>query len=199
MLFWLFFLLGTLAVIMASQAVISSSCSIIKQSQSLGCFPYVKVLHTTRWVQGSIYIPEVNWILMVMCLAITTSFRYLNHVAIAYGTTSTTVALITSWIESLFINRVWHKHLVISVLFFLSFGVVESGDGLPYIGEPRTSQRWVVHSSPLGAFHLRNVRVELWHPKEVVVFVCVKIVPVGEVPRGSCRTQVIQTLPMHCP
>ncbi|KAI4338697.1 hypothetical protein MLD38_023723 [Melastoma candidum] len=235
-LFWPFFLLGTLAAIMASQAVISSSCSVIKQSHSLGCFPCVKVLHTTRWVQGRIYIPEVNWILMVLCLAITTSFRDLNHVAIAYGTASTTVALITSCIVSLVINLVWQKHLVISVLFFLSFGVVETvflssaylklpkGGWFPlllmalftfvmYVWNYGTRKRyyhdlhnkvpmkWILTNGPsLGV--LRVPGIGLFYTElasgipstfaqflsnlpalyQVVVFVCVKTVPVPHVP-----------------
>lgn len=71
--------------VIASQSAISGSCSIIKQSHALGCFPRVKVLHTSRWIEGQIYIPELNWILMVLCLAITFGFRNMDHIANAYG------------------------------------------------------------------------------------------------------------------
>lgn len=71
--------------VIASQSAISGSCSIIRQSRAWGCFPRIKVLHTSRWIEGQIYIPELNWILMVLCLAITVGFCDLNHIANAYG------------------------------------------------------------------------------------------------------------------
>ena len=83
--FWPVFLIATLAAVVGSQAVISATFSIIKQSQSLGCFPRVKILHTSNHICGQIYIPEINWILMILCLAITVGFRDTIMIGNAYG------------------------------------------------------------------------------------------------------------------
>lgn len=83
--YWPVFVVATLASVVASQAVISATFSIIKQCHALGCFPRVKVVHTSRWIYGQIYIPEINWILMVLCLAVTIGFRDTTFIGNAYG------------------------------------------------------------------------------------------------------------------
>ncbi|WOL10357.1 hypothetical protein Cni_G19112 [Canna indica] len=83
--FWPVFVISTLAAIVASQSVISATFSIVMQCHSLGCFPRVKIVHTSKWIHGQIYIPEINWILMVLCLAVTLGFRDTTIIANAYG------------------------------------------------------------------------------------------------------------------
>lgn len=78
-------MVATLAAVVGSQAVISATFSIVKQCQALGCFPRVKVVHTSRWIYGQIYIPEINWILMVLCVAVTVAFRDTTLIGNAYG------------------------------------------------------------------------------------------------------------------
>ncbi|KAM0065253.1 putative potassium transporter [Helianthus debilis subsp. tardiflorus] len=67
-------LIAILAAFVGSQAIITGTFSIIKQG-SLGCFPRVKIVHTNSKFHGQIYIPEINWILMTLCLAVTIGFR----------------------------------------------------------------------------------------------------------------------------
>ncbi|XP_039009868.1 potassium transporter 4-like [Hibiscus syriacus] len=69
--YWPVFVIATLAAIVGSQAIITATFSIIKQCHALGCFPRVKVVHTSKHIFGQIYIPEINWILMILTLAIT--------------------------------------------------------------------------------------------------------------------------------
>ena len=83
--FWPVFVVATLAAVVGSQAVISATFSIVKQCHALGCFPRVKVVHTSRWIYGQIYIPEINWILMVLCVAVTIAFRDTTLIGNAYG------------------------------------------------------------------------------------------------------------------
>ena len=83
--FWPVFVISSLAAIVASQSVISATFSIVKQCHSLGCFPRVKIVHTSRWIHGRIYIPEINWILMVLCLSVTLGFRDTTIIGNAYG------------------------------------------------------------------------------------------------------------------
>lgn len=74
-----------LASVVGSQAIISGTFSIINQSQSLGCFPRVKVVHTSDNIHGQIYIPEINWMLMILCIAVTIGFRDTKAIGNASG------------------------------------------------------------------------------------------------------------------
>lgn len=73
--FWPVFIIATLASIVGSQAIITATFSIVKQCHALGCFPRVKVVHTSKHIYGQIYIPEINWILMIITIAIAIGFR----------------------------------------------------------------------------------------------------------------------------
>lgn len=83
--FWPVFVVATLASIVGSQAVISATFSIIKQCQALGCFPWVKVVHTSNDIHGQIYIPEINWIMLVLTLSLTVGFQNTIEIGNAYG------------------------------------------------------------------------------------------------------------------
>lgn len=123
--FWPVFVVATLASVVGSQAVISATFSIIKQAQALGCFPRVKVLHTSNHICGQIYIPEVNWILMLLCLAITVGFRDTIMIGNAYGVAVITVMLVTTCLMSLVMVIVWQKSVFIALAFLLFFGSIE--------------------------------------------------------------------------
>lgn len=83
--FWPVFVIATLAAIVGSQAVITATFSIVKQCHALGCFPRIKVVHTSKHIYGQIYIPEINWILMILTLAITIGFQDTTLIGNAYG------------------------------------------------------------------------------------------------------------------
>ncbi|MCO5590960.1 hypothetical protein L7F22_044936 [Adiantum nelumboides] len=123
--FWPVFLVATLAAVVGSQAVISATFSIIKQSQSLGCFPRVKIMHTSNHIYGQIYIPEINWLLMVLCLAITVEFRDTIMIGNAYGLAVITVMFVTTFLMFLVMVIVWEKNVLIALVFFLFFGSME--------------------------------------------------------------------------
>ncbi|XP_008802111.2 probable potassium transporter 2 [Phoenix dactylifera] len=124
--FWPVFVLATLAAIVASQAIISATFSIVKQCHALGCFPRVKVVHTSRWIYGQIYIPEINWILMVLCLAVTMGFRDTTVIGNAYGIACITVMFVTTCLMALVIIFVWQRHVVLALLFLIFFGSIEA-------------------------------------------------------------------------
>lgn len=84
-LFWPVFVIATLAAMIASQAMISATFSCIKQSMALGCFPRLKIIHTSRKFMGQIYIPVVNWFLMIMCIVVVSIFQSTTDIANAYG------------------------------------------------------------------------------------------------------------------
>ncbi|QCD83812.1 KUP system potassium uptake protein [Vigna unguiculata] len=83
--YWPVFIVATLAAIVASQATITATFSIIKQALALGCFPRVKVVYTSKKFLGQIYVPDINWILMVLCIAVTAGFENQNQIGNAYG------------------------------------------------------------------------------------------------------------------
>jgi len=79
------FIVATFAAVIGSQAAISATFSIISQCCALSCFPKVKIVHTSSKICGQIYIPEINWMLMCLCLSVTIGFRDTNMIGHAYG------------------------------------------------------------------------------------------------------------------
>ncbi|KAJ3682897.1 hypothetical protein LUZ60_013124 [Juncus effusus] len=114
-----------LASVVGSQAIISGTFSIINQSQALSCFPRVKVVHTSEKVHGQIYIPEINWMLMILCIAVTVGFRDTKHISNASGLAVITVMLVTTCLTSLVIILCWHKPPILALIFLLFFGSIE--------------------------------------------------------------------------
>ncbi|KAJ0053358.1 hypothetical protein Pint_02490 [Pistacia integerrima] len=123
--FWPVFVIATLAAIVGSQAIITATFSIIKQCNALGCFPRVKVVHTSKNIYGQIYIPEINWILMILTLAITIGFQDTTLIGNAYGLACMTVILITTFLMALVIIFVWEKSIFLAAIFLLFFLFIE--------------------------------------------------------------------------
>lgn len=86
--FWPMFVVSTCAAIIASQAMISATYSMIRNAMALRCFPRVTVIHTSKKVQGQIYIPEINWTIMVLSICIVGGFRSTTQISHAYGATT---------------------------------------------------------------------------------------------------------------
>ncbi|XP_022739221.1 potassium transporter 4-like isoform X4 [Durio zibethinus] len=123
--FWPVFVIATLAAIVGSQAVITATFSIIKQCHALGCFPRVKVVHTSKHIYGQIYIPEINWILMILTLVITIGFQNTTLIGNAYGLACMTVMFITTFLMALVITFVWQKNILLAAMFLLFFWFIE--------------------------------------------------------------------------
>lgn len=84
--YWPIFIIATLAAIVASQSLISATFSVIKQSVVLDYFPRVKVVHTSSNKEGEVYSPEVNYILMILCVAVILIFGEGKDIGNAFGT-----------------------------------------------------------------------------------------------------------------
>nr|KAJ0220499.1 hypothetical protein LSAT_V11C200072240 [Lactuca sativa] len=115
--YWPMFVIATLAAVVASQATISATFSIIKQANALGCFPRVKVIHTSSKFLGQIYIPDINWILMVLCIVVTAGFKNKSQIGNAYGTAVVIVMLATTFIMILIMLLVWRCHWLLVLIF----------------------------------------------------------------------------------
>ncbi|CAL5398793.1 unnamed protein product [Camellia sinensis] len=123
---WPVLVIAILAAVVGSQAIITGTFSIIKQCSALGCFPRVKIVHTSSKVHGQIYIPEINWILMLSCLAVTVGFRDTKRMGNASGLAVITVMLVTTCLMSLVIVICWHRSVFLAISFIFFFGTIEA-------------------------------------------------------------------------
>ncbi|KAL9258132.1 Potassium transporter 8-like protein [Drosera capensis] len=119
-------IIAVLAPIVGSQSIITGTFSIIKQCQALGCFPRVKIVHTSSKMHGQIYIPEINWILMYLCLAVTIGFRDTKHMGNASGLAVITVMVVTTCLMALVIVLCWYRSIYLAIVFVLFFGTIEA-------------------------------------------------------------------------
>ena len=83
--FWPVFLIANIAALIASRAMTTATFSCVKQSTALGCFPRLKIIHTSRKFMGQIYIPVINWFLLVVCLVLVIFISNVNEIGNAYG------------------------------------------------------------------------------------------------------------------
>jgi len=88
--------LATAAAVIASQALISGSFSLARAAVQLGYFPRMKIVHTSGTSEGQIYVPEVNWGLLVACVTLVVGFGSSSRLAAAYGIAVTGTMSITS-------------------------------------------------------------------------------------------------------
>ncbi|PWZ57588.1 Potassium transporter 26 [Zea mays] len=124
-LFWPVFVVATLAAIVASQALISASFSIVRQSVALGCFPRVTMKHTSKKYEGRVYSPEINYFLMVACILITVGFKGGPEIGQAYGVAVIWVMLITTHLITVVMVIIWQLHSAIAWSFYVIFAAIE--------------------------------------------------------------------------
>ncbi|MBI5514253.1 MAG: potassium transporter Kup [Deltaproteobacteria bacterium] len=129
--------IATVATVVASQALISGAFSLTQQAVQLGYSPRVTIIHTSGEAEGQIYIPEVNRILMVSCVALVLAFQESSRLAAAYGVAVTGTMSITS-VLFFQLTRQWRWPLwksVALVALFLSFDLAFLGANLVKITE----------------------------------------------------------------
>uniref|UniRef100_A0A6N2MQY2 Potassium transporter n=1 Tax=Salix viminalis TaxID=40686 RepID=A0A6N2MQY2_SALVM len=124
-LYWPMFVVSVMASIIASQAMISGTFSIIQQSLALGCFPRVKIVHTSAKYEGQVYIPEVNYLLMVACVCVTLGFKTTTKIGNAYGIAVVFVMTLTSAFLVLIMLMIWKTNIFYVIVFVLTIGSVE--------------------------------------------------------------------------
>ncbi|KAL0457970.1 UNVERIFIED_CONTAM: Potassium transporter 5 [Sesamum latifolium] len=124
-LYWPMFIVAVLASIIASQAMISGTFSIIQQSLSLGCFPRVKIVHTSTKYQGQVYVPEINYLLMLACIFVTLGFRTTTKIGNAYGIAVVFVMTLTSAFLVLIMIMIWKTHILLIIAYALIIGTIE--------------------------------------------------------------------------
>ena len=112
--------LAACATVIASQAVISGTFSMVRQGIQLGYLPRARVLHTSREIEGQIYLPTVNFMLFVAVMAAVLVFRSSENLGGAYGIAVSGTMLLTTVLMLVVAWHNWHW----SVLRLLAFGLV---------------------------------------------------------------------------
>jgi KUP system potassium uptake protein len=122
--------LATAAAVIASQAIISGAFSLTMQAIQLGYSPRLKVNYTSARIIGQIYVPVVNWVLMLSCIGLVLGFRSSSHLAAAYGVAITTTMLITTILFYVVARRRWHWPTAIALpvaAFFITIDLAFFG------------------------------------------------------------------------
>ena len=130
--------LSTIATVIASQALISGVFSLTQQAIELGFCPHFLIVHTSRVIRGQIYMPAVNYALMIACLGVVIGFRESSGLAGAYGIAVTGTMTITSILYLIVITRVWrwsYWMAVPLVTVFLVFDISYFGANLLKVKE----------------------------------------------------------------
>jgi len=120
-------ILATVATVIASQAMITGVFSLTLQAVQLQYLPRLKIVHTNPHVRGQIYMPQVNYILMVACIGLVLYFENSSNLAAAYGLSVSMDMLLTSFLFFLVAWRIWHWALWKALLPILCFMSIETG------------------------------------------------------------------------
>jgi KUP system potassium uptake protein len=122
--------LATLATIIASQAVISGAFSVTQQAIHLGFVPRLRICHTSEMAEGQIYIPAVNWVLMVAVILLVLGFGSSSNLAAAYGIAVTGAMFIDGCLLAVVLFSMWRWPLWATIPLLALFYVVD----LAYLG-----------------------------------------------------------------
>ncbi len=107
--------LATVATIIASQSIITGAFSMTRQAIQLGWFPRLNITQTSAEGYGQIYVASVNWLLMVVTIALTVGFGKSDNLAAAYGIAVSATMLMTSALLLIAMREIWQWNLLASV------------------------------------------------------------------------------------
>ncbi|CAF1343571.1 unnamed protein product, partial [Didymodactylos carnosus] len=122
---WPMVVLSTLATIIASQAIITGSFSLISQAVAMQCSVPFQIVHTSKTIIGQIYVPAINYILMVLTILVTVGFQTGSNITNAYGVTVCSVMIITTVLYMCVMRYTWRKPLYL-ILPFGIFLIIDS-------------------------------------------------------------------------
>lgn len=122
---WPMVVLATVATLIASQAIVTGSFSLIGQAIALECAVPFKIIYTSKTIIGQIYVPAINFILMILTIAVTLGFKKSSNITNAYGVTVCSVMIITIILYMCVMRFVWHKKIYF-ILPFILFLILDS-------------------------------------------------------------------------
>lgn len=118
-------ILATMAAIIASQAVITGAFSVTHQAIQLGFMPRLRIAHTNASTAGQIYIPLINWGLMVMVIILVLSFRTSSNLSAAYGIAVTGAMFIDNVLLTVVLLRLWKWNRIGAFAFLGVFYIID--------------------------------------------------------------------------
>lgn len=114
-------IIATMATIIASQAVISGVFSLTRQAVQFGYLPRMKVEQTSEKEYGQIYMPGINWIMMLACIGLVLGFGSSSDLAAAYGVGVTTTMVVTTLLFAVVLHKKWKWNLLSTVILSIGF------------------------------------------------------------------------------
>lgn len=108
--------------LIASQALITATFSLVQQVINSKAFPPLRMLYTSETIQGQVYIPAVNWVLMIATVIFVAAFKNLTQLTNAYGFAVATVMFTTTCLIAIQIRYIKKLSVFISIGFFIIFG-----------------------------------------------------------------------------
>ncbi|KAL8060990.1 hypothetical protein ABFS82_02G059900 [Erythranthe guttata] len=119
--FWPVFLIANVAALIASRAMTTATFSCIKQSSALGCFPRLKIIHTSRKFMGQIYIPVMNWFLLALALVLVCNISSIYEIGNAYAIAELGVMMMTTILVTLVMLLIWQINIFVVLSFAILF------------------------------------------------------------------------------
>jgi KUP system potassium uptake protein len=117
--------LATVATIIASQAVISGAFSLTQQAIQLGLLPRMEIRRTNETAYGQIYMPQINWMLMVGVLILALTFQSSTALAAAYGISITGEMMMSTLMMFIVIWKLWNRPLWLAIAIVVPFFIIE--------------------------------------------------------------------------
>ena len=111
-------ILATAAAIIASQAIISGSFTLVSEAISLNFWPKLNVLNPTK-IKGQVYLPVVNWFLWIACTIVVLAFRQSDNMSAAYGLAITLTEIMTTFLLSYYLLQKGVNHRLILILLMV--------------------------------------------------------------------------------
>ncbi|HFF4790335.1 TPA: potassium transporter Kup, partial [Acinetobacter baumannii] len=119
-------IMATMATVIASQAVISGVFSLARQAIQLGYLPRLSIKHTSESEEGQIYVPFLNWLLLIAIIILILIFKTSSNLASAYGLAVTLTMLCDTILVAVFIYSAWKWSLPKVLLLIIPFFILES-------------------------------------------------------------------------
>ncbi|XP_073045632.1 potassium transporter 7-like isoform X2 [Primulina eburnea] len=119
--FWPVFFIANIAALIASRTMTTATFSCIKQSTALGCFPRLKIIHTSRKFMGQIYIPVMNWFLLALTLILVCNISSIYEIGNAYGVAELGVMMMTTILVTLVMLLIWQINIFVVMSFAILF------------------------------------------------------------------------------
>jgi KUP system potassium uptake protein len=118
--------LATIATVIASQALISGAFTLTEQAVNLNLWPRLRIIHTSSEQAGQVYVPLVNVVLAIACIALVLTFRSSDHLAAAYGLAVSATMLATTFAFCHVVTRVLNWSRLVVFPLMILFGIVDS-------------------------------------------------------------------------